>query len=129
MWGLSKHQRYWLWPEVTDMRRSFDGLSGIIRGEMDGRDPLSGDAFIFLNRRHNQLKILVWESGGFLIYHKRLEAGTFEQPSHQACLSGNSLRWDELVLMVEGVVLKGLRRHKRFVLPTQKQAENQLKIS
>lgn len=117
MWGLSKQQRYWLWQDSTDMRRSFDGLSGIIRGAMSGQDPLSGDAFIFVNRRHNQLKILVWESGGFLIYHKRLESGTFEQPSS---MTDQSLRWEELVMMVEGVVLKGLQRRKRYTLPTQK---------
>jgi transposase len=114
MWGLSKQQRYWLWQGCTDMRRSFDGLSGIVRGEMGGHDPLSGDAFIFINRRRNQLKILVWETGGFVIYHKRLEEGTFEPPN--ITVTG-SLRWDELVLMVEGVVLKGLRRRKRYILP------------
>jgi transposase len=117
MWGLSKQQRYWLWQDSTDMRRSFDGLSGLIRGAMRGHDPLCGDAYIFMNRRRNQLKILVWETGGFLIYHKRLEEGTFEQPAQQ---SDASLRWDELVLMVEGVVLKGLRRRKRFTLPEPK---------
>lgn len=116
MWGLSKQQRYWLWQDSTDMRRSFDGLSGIVRGQMSGQEPLSGDAYIFINRRRNQLKILVWETGGFLIYHKRLEQGTFEQPHKQ---KDDSLRWDELVLMVEGVVLKGLRRRKRFSLPAQ----------
>jgi transposase len=120
MWGLSKQQRYWLWQDSTDMRRSFDGLSGIIRGQMGGHDPLCGDAFIFINRRHNQLKILVWETGGFLIYHKRLEEGTFEQPRRT---SDDSLRWDELVLMVEGVVLKGLRRRKRFMLPIEKEGK------
>lgn len=122
MWGLSKQQRYWLWQDSTDMRRSFDGLSGLIRSEMEGQDPLSGDAFIFINRRHNQLKILVWETGGFLIYHKRLEIGTFEQPSQRG---DNSLRWDELVLMVEGLVLKGLERRKRYTLPVQKQVKTE----
>lgn len=121
MWGLSKQHRYWLWQGCTDMRRSFDGLSGIIRGEMAGQDPLSGDAYIFVNRRRNQLKILVWETGGFLVYHKRLEQGTFEQLPQQG---DASMRWDELVLMVEGVVLKGLQRRKRYSLPTQKGLKN-----
>jgi transposase len=114
MWGLGKQQRYWLWQGDTDMRYSFDGLSGLIRGQMVGHDPVSGDVFIFLNRRRTQLKVLVWESGGFLIYHKRLEVGTFERPGVP---SSGDLRWDELVLMVEGVVMKGLRRRKRYILP------------
>jgi transposase len=117
MWGLEKQQRYWLCSGSSDMRRSFDGLSGQIRNSMGDRDPLSGDAFIFLNTRRTQMKILVWEEGGFLIYHKRLERGSFERP-----VSGDlgSVRWDELILMVQGVVLTGIRRRKRFSFPMAK---------
>lgn len=117
MWGLEKQQRYWLWSGSTDMRRSFDGLSGLIRNSMRERDPLSGDAFIFLNTRRTQMKILVWEEGGFLIYHKRLELGTYERPEAG---STGSIRWDELILMVEGVMLTGIRRRKRFRFPESK---------
>jgi transposase len=119
MWGLEKQQRYWLWSGSTDMRRSFDGLSGLIRGAKGGGDPLNGEAYIFLNRRSNQMKILVWESGGFLIYHKRLERGTFERPRVN---EAGSVRWDELILMVEGVIMKGLKRRKRFSFPSEKRA-------
>lgn len=101
------------------MRRSFDGLSGMIRSGMPGRDPLSGDAFIFVNARRTQMKILVWESGGFLVYHKRLESGTYEQPLVDG---SGSLRWDALIMMVEGVVLAGIRRRKRFSFPSEKRA-------
>lgn len=58
------------------MRKSFDGLSGIVRSELGG-DPLSDDAFVFLNKRRNRLKLLHWEPGGFALYYKRLEKGTF----------------------------------------------------
>lgn len=119
MWGLEKRQRYWLWTGATDMRQGFDGLSGLVRRQMPQRNPLSGDAFIFLNHRHTHLKILVWEDGGFLLYYKRLESGTFERPLTD---SGGAVRWDELILMVQGLVLKGLKRRKRFVFPEEKQA-------
>jgi transposase len=119
MWGLEKRQQYWLWTGSTDMRQGFDGLSGLVRRHMSGRDPLSGDAFIFLNHRRTHLKILVWEDGGFLLYYKRLESGTFERPMTGI---GGSVRWDELILMVQGVVLKGLQRRKRFVFSEGKQA-------
>lgn len=103
------------------MRRGFDGLSGLVRSELRGCDVLSGDAFVFVNRRRNQMKILVWESGGFLVYHKRLERGTFERSAESGSVNGTgSLRWDELVLMVEGVVLKGLKRRKRFEFSASK---------
>jgi transposase len=117
MWGLEKQQRYWLWSGSTDMRRGFDGLSGLVRNTMRERDPLSGDAFIFLNTRHTQMKILVWEEGGFLIYHKRLERGTFERPATGEL---GCVRWDELILMVQGVVLTGIKRRKRFSFPVAK---------
>jgi transposase len=119
MWGLEKQQRYWLCSGATDMRRGFDGLSGMIRQGMSGRDPLSGDAFIFVNERRTQMKILVWESGGFLIYHKRLESGTYERPVVDA---SGSLRWDALIMLVEGIVLAGIQRRKRFSFPTEKRA-------
>ena len=49
------------------MRKGFDGLCGLVRNEL-WRDPLSGDVFIFMNRRRNQVKLLSWESGGLAIY-------------------------------------------------------------
>lgn len=62
------------------MRKSFDGLSGLVRQEMK-QHVLSGDVFIFLNRRRDQVKLLCWDKDGLAVYHKRLEKGTFEQPA------------------------------------------------
>jgi len=61
------------------MRKSFDGLSGIVTGQM-GKNVLSGDVFIFLGKDLSKIKLLVWESSGFVLYYKRLEAGTFALP-------------------------------------------------
>ncbi len=61
------------------MRKSFDGLSGIVQNELK-EDPLSGAIFIFLNRRRNQVKLLLWEGDGVSLYHKRLEKGSYELP-------------------------------------------------
>jgi transposase len=111
MWGLSKQQKYWLWQGHTDMRSGFDSLAGLVRCHLWGHNPLSGDAYIFINRRRTQVKILVWETGGFLIYYKRLEQGTIELPDLQA---DGSLRLDELIHLVDGVKLKSIQRRKRF---------------
>ena len=77
------------------MRKGFDGLSGLIRDGLQ-KDPLSGDVFIFFNKRRNQVKLLLWEKDGFSIYHKRLEGGTYESPVLTS--ASGELRSDELML-------------------------------
>lgn len=91
------------------MRKGFDGLSGLVREGLQ-KDPLSGDVFIFFNKRRTQVKLLLWERDGFSIYHKRLERGTYELP----VLSKAELRSDELMLILQGISLKSVRRRTRF---------------
>src|SRR5690625_5345321 len=80
MLSFGPSQRYFLYRHPTDMRKSFDGLSGLVRKEL-GRDPTSGDVFIFLNRRQTHIKLLVWDRSGFALYYKRLEEGTLDRKS------------------------------------------------
>lgn len=112
MFGLSAHQRYFLFPQAVDMRKSFDGLSGIVKQQM-GKDVLSGDVYMFLGRDLTKIKLLVWESGGFVLYYKRLEAGTFALP--QPGPESITLTYSELCLLIEGVEVKVTRRRKRYV--------------
>ncbi len=113
MLALSSSCRYFLCRHQTDMRKSFDGLSGIVRNALQ-KDPLTGDIFIFINRRRNQIKLLLFEGDGFSIYHKRLERGTYELPD---CDQDHLvLRHDELQFILQGVLLKSVRRRKRFHL-------------
>lgn len=93
------------------MRKGFDGLSGIVRGALN-KDPLSGAVFIFLNRRRNQIKLLLWERDGFSLYHKRLERGTYELPVGDG--DSVELRSDELMLILQGIALKSVQRRERF---------------
>lgn len=112
MLSLSSTHRYFLYTGVADMRKSFDGLSGMVRQYMKS-DPLSGDVYIFVNRRRNQIRLLVWDRSGFALYAKRLEQGTFELPAADGAAT-RPLRWDELVMMLEGVSLSAVRRRKRY---------------
>jgi transposase len=116
VFALSSSQRYFLYTGVADMRKSFDGLSGLVRQHM-GCDPLSGDVYIFLNRRRTQIRLLVWDRSGFALYAKRLEGGRFEFPVAGGGAGSRSMRWDELVMILEGVSLRSVRRLKRFALP------------
>jgi len=93
------------------MRKSFDGLCGLIGSAM-GRQASSGEVFVFLNRSRTHIKLLHWENGGFVLYYKRLEQGTFPVPK----APGQELSWSSLVLMIEGIqVFKSIQK-KRYSL-------------
>jgi len=100
MFSLTSSFRYYLYREPTDMRRSFDGLSGIVQGQLE-RNPTSGEVFIFINRRRNKVKLLRWEQGGFILYYKRLEQGTFELPKFEKDSVSYRMSWYGLMLMID----------------------------
>jgi transposase len=112
MLTFSSAHRYFLYRPAVDLRKSFNGLAGLVTNQM-GRDAASGDAFIFLNRRRDSVKMLVWDRTGFIIFYKRLERGTFELP---AATDGGAqpLPWSALLLILEGVSLASARYRKRF---------------
>lgn len=62
-----------LYREPTDMRKGFDGLSGIVRSEF-AADPLDGSLFLFVNRRRDRLKILHWDGTGYWLYYNHLSS-------------------------------------------------------
>jgi len=113
MFSLNAHQTYYIYSAPTDMRKGFNGLSGLVRNKL-GQNPLSGAVFIFVNRRKDRMKLLVWESGGFVLYYKLLEKGTFQLPKIQG--DSASISWHQLVLILEGVVLESVKKRKRYTL-------------
>lgn len=113
MFPLTARQSYFLYRDPTDMRKSFNGLSGLIKNEM-ASNPLDGAVYIFINRRRNRVKLLVWDRTGFVIYYKRLEEGTFELPKMEANALSCVLNWEQLVCILEGVALESIKRRKRF---------------
>jgi len=74
MFALSSTNKFHLYSEPTDMRKSFDGLSGLIRDSL-GRNPLNGEVFMFINKRRDKIKLLHWQGISFTLYYKRLEKG------------------------------------------------------
>lgn len=68
--------RYFLYRESTDIRRSFDGLCGLVK-ERPGQNPMSRDVYIFINKPPNRMKLLKWEPGGFVLFFKCLEKGKY----------------------------------------------------
>lgn len=111
MLALSPSCRYFIYHPQADMRKGFDSLSGLVRDGL-AKNPLSGDVFIFFNRRRTQVKLLLWEHDGYSVYYKRLERGSYELPLHDSV----ELRADDLLLILQGISLKSVRRRKRFDL-------------
>ena len=81
MFALTDSQKFYLYTKPADMRKSFNGLSGLIVRAMQ-KNPLSGEIFIFINKKRDMMKLLHWQNGGFMLYFKRLEKGTFEIPGY-----------------------------------------------
>ena len=113
MLHLSASCRYYLYRTPVNMRKSFDGLSGIVQHELK-KDPLSTAVFIFLNKRRNQVKLLLWEGDGFSLYHKRLEKGTYELPAGGEGQTAVYIEADQLLLLLKGISLRHVRRRKRY---------------
>ncbi|NRA13205.1 MAG: IS66 family insertion sequence element accessory protein TnpB [Crocinitomicaceae bacterium] len=96
------------------MRKSFNGLSGLVHNVLE-RNPLHGDVFLFINKRRDKIKLLHWGAGGYTLYYKRLEEGTFELPDYD--LSGASITIDytQMVMIIDGLSIKNITRRKRFL--------------
>jgi len=95
------------------MRKGFDTLAALVTEHL-GRDPLSGDLFLFLSRGKDRLKALVWESDGFLLWYKRLEEGTYRLPPHEPGNKAVTLKASELAMLLDGIDLKSVRRSPRY---------------
>jgi hypothetical protein len=107
----------------TDMRKSFDGLVGIVEKELD-QQVESGDLFLFFNRKRDRLKVLCFTGDGLLILYKKLEAGTFEPLRGPADVDDRAhddpsqaapyltLRGRDLALLLEGIELSSVKQRK-----------------
>lgn len=114
MFSLTSSLNYYLCISPVDMRMGFDGLCGIVKSRMK-RNAMSGEVFIFINRRRDSMKLLHWECGGFVLYYKRLESGTFELPSQLSAEPVRELYWPQLMMMVEGISLQHVVSRKRYL--------------
>ena len=115
MFALTAQHRFFLYTRPCDMRKGIYGLSGIVRNDMH-RDPLSGDIYVFINRARQTMKLLLFESDGFLLYTKRLEAGRFQKRSNDqdAAQAHTPITYQELHLILQGIDLRFIKKRKRF---------------
>ena len=114
--ALCDTRRHYLYRKQTDMRKSFDSLCGIITNEL-GKQVLNGDIFIFINKPRTHLKVLLWERGGFTLFYRRLEQGTFEVPAFDHDASSLQLSADQLMFILKGIPLKQVSYRKTYQHP------------
>jgi transposase len=112
MFHLNSSHRYFLYPLPVDMRKSFYTLSGIVTSDMND-NVRSGGVFIFVNREQTIMKILHMEYAGLVIYHKKLDSGRFKLPSFDENTVSLTLRWEDLMVMVQSVKQRPLKLKKR----------------
>jgi transposase len=113
MLTLATHLRIYLHTRPTDMRKSFDGLSALVRNVFQA-DPTDGNLFLFLNRRGDRIKMLWWDRDGWALFYKRLEAGTFEVIPAADDAAVLEIDATQLAMLLSGVMLKSAQRRKRF---------------
>lgn len=106
--------RIWLCTTPTDMRKSYNGLSALVKNALQD-NPLSGEMFVFVNRRQNQMKVLYFDRCGYCIWSKKLEQGQFVIRGSPG--GKRQLNWTELKLLLDGIEIKKSRQYKRYSLP------------
>jgi len=116
MLSFPSNVRLYLATEPTDLRRSFNGLSALVDGTF-GKEAMSGDLFIFLNRRGNQVRILFWDRDGYVILMKRLEEGTFRRMKAGDGEHLVEIDAGELAMLLEGIDAPKIKRRRRFRAP------------
>ena len=111
MINITKLHRCYLYRGITDMRKGIDSLCGLVRNEL-GKDPMSGELFLFFCRSRRRIKILLWDEDGYALYQKRLERGTYEIP--EGIAMHQPITAEQLTFLLSGVNLKNLSRRPRY---------------
>ena len=113
MLSLAHNTRIYVHVPPTDLRKSFDGLTGLVRSAF-ARDPREGSWFLFFNKRRDRVKLLWWDGDGYALWYKRLERGSFETLRTQPNAATLELDATQLTLLLSGVTLSSAHRRKRF---------------
>ena len=106
----SEQVRVHLCRDPVDFRKAINGLSAMVAEDLE-LDPFSAHVFGFCNRRHDQVKLLVWERNGFVLWQKRLERDRFPWPEpgeeRVLAVTGRELNW-----LLDGIDVFRLRPHE-----------------
>jgi transposase len=113
MFALTAENTFHLYSHPTDMRKSFDALSGLVLNNL-GYNPINGEVFIFINKSRDKIKLLRWQGSGYLLYYKRLEKGTFELPRYDSSVGSITLSYAQMVMIMDGLSIRNLQKRIRY---------------
>jgi transposase len=113
MLHLSSSVTYYFYNQAVDMRKGFDSLSGLVQQHTQ-LNVLNGGIFIFINKKRNQVKLLMWEGDGLSLYYKRLEQGTYELPAASKQSPAVTVSAQQLQLILQGIQLKSIKMKIRY---------------
>lgn len=105
--------RIYIAKQPVNMRKSFNGLAGVVREQLD-LDPLSGHLFCFFNRRKTLMKLLFYDSTGFSIFYKRLAQGTFQLPDFHPEQLTTTVSPATLAMIFDGIDLSTIKQRHRY---------------
>lgn len=127
MLSFSDATPIYLFTLPTDMRKSFDGLSGLIALHFDAASVTDGALFVFINRRRDRMKVMYFDGDGLAIWYKRLERGRYElpatadhRPANPAGRCDVQIDARRLRLILDGIDLGSVRQRKRYTPPSRK---------
>lgn len=113
MFSLNENYKYYLYPGYIQLGKGIEALSELIRSEQHF-NPLCGDVFLFFGRKKDTIKILRWDTDGFILYQKRLEQGTFEVPRFKPGQGLYPLQWNTFFMIMRGIPLRNSTLRHRF---------------
>ena len=123
MLSLSPSIRIFVHTQPTDMRKQFNGLHAIVTHAL-GQDVMTGDYFVFFNRRKHRCKILYWDRDGLVVWAKRLERGRFQIPVSRDSEISVEVDGTTLAMILGGVDLQSAQRRKRYQAPSQQRTDS-----
>ena len=113
MCSLESNVRYFMRQHPVNMRKGIDSLFNLVVSEST-MSPMTGDVFVFFSKNRQSVKLLKWDTDGFLLYQKRLERGSFEMPRKNAETGYYELSWETFNFIMSGVSLESVCFRKRY---------------
>jgi transposase len=130
MWSISSQVQIFLARDPVDMRKSFHGLVSLTESVLK-KDPLSGQLFVFINRRRDRIKLLYWGGTGFCIWYQQLEKGTYQFPAvtDEDVQEGIEISPSQLSMILDGIDLSSVRQRPRYQHKKDRQAARELELA